>query len=201
MVGRGEESAMKRSPSMNVRSTCCHPERERRRPTRRFVSSCFTVLALVAFVALLALPSRAAAEGPTREVLPVPPDFSIDVCGFPVLVHSEGKVVVLTWTDASGDLITRQNQLFPGTNQTFTNQDTGASFVVAVAGPGFLQVYRDGSNTFVGAGPWSWYPQGPAGQTGIFVTRGRWVSSTDAHGNTSFSIVGSIVDVCAELGS
>ena len=169
---------------------------------RTFRPLCTTVLALITLAALLAIPSSAAAVGPTREVFPLPPDFVLDgVCDdFPVLVHSEGQIVVLTWTDSSGDLLVRQNQLFPGSNQTFTNQKTGALFVVLVPGPGFLQTFRDGSTKFVGAGPWSWYPQGPGGQAGIFVTRGRWVSSTDAAGNTSFSIVGSIVDVCAELG-
>jgi hypothetical protein len=137
---------------------------------------------------------------PTREIIQLPADFVLEgVCAFPVLVHSDGQVVVLTWTDDSGDLVMRQNQLFPGSSQTFTNEETGVSVVFDLPGPGFLQSYRDGSIRFVATGPWSWYPLGPAGQTGIFVTRGRWIVSTDADGNSSFSIVGSVVDVCAEL--
>jgi hypothetical protein len=160
-----------------------------------------TALALIVVAALLVVPSRATAAGPTREVFPLPEDFVLEgACAFPVLVHSSGKIVVLTWSDPGGDPVLRQNQLFPGTRQTFTNQETGASLLILVPGPGFLKANRDGSSTFVGTGPWSWYPLGPAGQPGIFVTHGRWVSSTDADGNTSFSIVGSIVDVCAELG-
>jgi hypothetical protein len=131
---------------------------------RTFVPSRVTALALIALAALLAPPIPRSAAGPTREVIPLPEDFVLEeACAFPVMVHSEGKIVLLTWTDASGDPVLRRNQLFPGTSQTFTNQETGASLVILVPGPGFLKVNGDGSSTFVGTGPWSWYPQGPGG--------------------------------------
>ena len=152
-------------------------------------------------VAALAIAPTANAGKPTTETFPPPPDFTVSasVCGFPVLVHSEGTSVVTTFTDEDGNVL-RQILTFPGSRQSFTNLNTSESILVATNGPGELGFNPDGSSSLTGTGPWSWIGHPVTGEPGIFLTQGRFVANFDAAGSrTSFNLAGRIVDLCAEI--
>lgn len=159
------------------------------------------MLSTTVLVALAFAPTVNAGK-PTTETIPLPPDFvmSASVCGFPVLVHSEGQDgTVTTFTDEDGNVV-RQILIFPGNRQSFTNLVTGESIGVPTNGPGFWQFNPDGSSSLTGTGPWAWGSNPVTGEPGIFWTTGRFVANFDSAGNqSSIDLTGRIVDLCAEI--
>jgi hypothetical protein len=79
--------------------------------------------------------------------------------------------------------------------------DTGKTLTTSLAGPAHFTAESDGSFTLVGTGIWSWEFNPETGEPGPVLTKGRFVSSVDSEGNESFSIVGHIVDLCAEIAA
>ena len=157
------------------------------------------VVALVLAVALV-FPSGAFAGKPVREVRPSPPDETVTACGFPVLIHSEGRTIRKTWYDDDGNPV-RAIETYPGFKSVLTNLLTREQIVLAIVGPAKIEFGADGSETITGAGPWSWYPTNPVTEEpGIFLIRGRLTFTIDAEGNFSFEhLAGQIDDLCPAL--
>jgi hypothetical protein len=156
-----------------------------------------TVLILLAVVAALAVTPAASADQPTREIFGPFPDFTLDVCGFPVLFHSIGDTIVSTFTDDEGN-VTRQDLHFPGNKQVLTNLDTGKTLTFPTNGPGFFEFNPDGSGSLTVTGPSVGLVVGE--EPGLFWSAGRYVETFDAEGNiTSIEFNGHVEDVCAQL--
>jgi hypothetical protein len=155
---------------------------------------------LVCTLLALAIAPAATAGQPTREVLPAAPDAVLDVCGFPVLDHEEGHIVLLSFTDDEGNLV-RLINTNPGLRETLTNLDTGKTVVLNIEGPGVLDLNPDGSSSVTGTGPVLFYFDPFKLTPGLFYATGRFVIARDANGNRTFEIVGTITDVCAELAA
>jgi hypothetical protein len=160
---------------------------------RLAVVLCLTLLALVA-----AAPSAQAAP-PTHERMPANFDDVDETCGFPIEVHQTGFIIVIQWVDADGSL--RRFEAYPEVTATFTNQSTGQSVTVNLAGPAHITEGADGSFTLIGTGNWGFNHHPDTDEPGIFVLSGRFVFSIDAQGNESLSSVGSVVDLCAQLAA
>ena len=158
------------------------------------------VLILSALLLALAIAPAASAGKPTREVLPPFPDAVLDLCGFPVLDHEEGHIVLLSFTDDEGNLV-RQIVTNPGLRETLTNLDTGKTIVLNIEGQGVLELNPDGSRSFTGTGGNLFYFDPFTLTPGLFYTTGRFVIGVDANGNRTFENVGTITDVCAELAA
>ena len=158
------------------------------------------ITAVLAVVATLLMPGVASADKPVREVIDLPPDDVTEACGFPVLVHAEGRIVRTTWFDEDGDPV-RAIETFRNFRYVLTNQDTGETVSFAIPGPAFYTFNPDGSTTVEGSGPWGWYPENPeTGEAGIFLFTGRLTYTFDDEGNFSFDkLSGRAVNMCAAL--
>jgi hypothetical protein len=152
---------------------------------------------LLSLVLLLAAASKAFASAPTIEREPIEGTFVTNVCGFPVRVDTKGYVVHISWVDASGNV--RGIDPAPQAKWVLTNLQTGESITVNISGPDQFTFNSDGSFHFVGTGTWGWVRHPDTGVPGLFLTEGRWVAQLDSTGNFSFSRVGNVVDLCAEL--
>jgi hypothetical protein len=154
-----------------------------------------------AVIACMLAAGTAAADKPEREVFPVDDSFETDVCGFPVAVNVTGTTIRTTRVRDDGSI--RIHESYPRFRTTMTNIGTGETIKVGIPGPAKIEVAPDGSSTLTGTGPWAWFDANPeTGEPGIFITRGRFVAAFDADGNlTSFSLVGTIKDMCAQLAS
>ena len=158
-------------------------------------------LILSALFLALAIAPAASAGKPTREIIPAAPDAVVNQCGFPVLDHEEGYTIVESFTDEEGNLV-RQIFTNPGLRETLTNLDTGKTVVLNIEGAGFLDLNPDGSGSFTGTGGWFFFVHPATLTPGLFFTTGRFVNTFDANGHrTSFEMVGTITDVCAELAA
>jgi hypothetical protein len=157
-------------------------------------------LAVLAAAAILAVASVASADAPTREVIPPGPDFTVDTCGFPVLIHSEGNTIRKMFTDNQGRVV-RQIETYPGFRWVLTNLDTGESFSAGIPGPLKLTFNPDGTTTFKGTGPWGWLPTHPGtGETGIFLLHGHISQTIDASGTViTTTFRGHTVNICEQL--
>lgn len=158
-------------------------------------------LAACTALVLLAPATAASADPPTREVIPPGPDFTADICGYDILVQSEGRTVRTTFTNKQGEVV-RVIETYPGFRWILTNLDTGATFTVVIPGPLKLRFNPDGTTTFQGTGPWGWIGTHPGtGETGFFLLRGRIVEVTDAAGNVTSTFRGNTVDICERLAA
>jgi hypothetical protein len=147
---------------------------------------------------LLAFGPAASADPPTREVIPPGDDFTEDICGYPILVESEGRTIRKTFTK-QGEVV-RIIETYPGLRWTLTNLDTGETSTVVIPGPLKLRFNADGTTTFQGTGPWGWIGTHPGtGETGFFLLRGRIFETTDAAGDVTSTFTGRTVDVCELL--
>jgi hypothetical protein len=110
-----------------------------------------------------------------------------------------GTTIRTTRTRDDGSI--RIHESYPTLRTRLTNIGTGETIKVGIPGPAVIEVEPDGSSTLTGSGPWAWFDGLPGtGEPGIFITRGRFVAAFDADGNLlSFSLVGTIKNMCAEL--
>jgi hypothetical protein len=159
-------------------------------------------LIVSAVIAALAVVPAATADKPTREILSGLEDFVVtDQCEFPVLVHTEGGGIAMTFTDKEGDVV-KELLVFPANKQVFTNLDTGTSVTVVTTGPGHFHFNPDGSGFLKVTGHSAWLADPVTGEPGIFLTEGRFLLTFDAEGTpTSVDLTGHRVDVCAQLAS
>jgi hypothetical protein len=158
--------------------------------------------ALLALVALALVPA-AAANKPTREIIPAPDDRVItDQCTFPVLGHIEGSEINTTFTDKAGNPV-KLLGVFPGNTLTLTNLDTGKSITLGATGSFQLRVKPDGSGSAMVTGLGAWPDGNPVtGEPGIWYQSGRVSATFDAEGNTtSINSTGKLVNLCDRLAS
>lgn len=73
------------------------------------------------------------------------------------------------------------------------------SITINIAGPGMFTQNPDGSFVWSGHGTWSWWTHPDTGEPGWFLTKGRFVLSVDAEGNSTWKRAGTIEDLCARL--
>jgi hypothetical protein len=155
------------------------------------------LLALVIpIVTTLFMAQSALAAGPTIIRYPKQSyDFVDSTCGFDVHIQGTASEVDVLWDGV------RLIQAYPQSNEVLTNVQTGRTIHQNLAGGDQITVNKDGSFTFVGTGNWGW-PYNPyTGELGAFVTSGRFVESGDPQGNITFTIVGEVEDLCAELAA
>jgi hypothetical protein len=162
----------------------------------------YTMVIVLALVALVS-PSAAMADKPLREVFPPPSDVTLEHCGFPVLIHIEGKIVSRTWFDDEGNAV-RVIETYPGYKWVLTNLLTQERIVVPVPGRAFVEFRADGSVKVTGTGRWTWgltHPELITGEPGIFFIRGHFTFVVDPEGNfTSFELLGGKIEsLCAAL--
>jgi hypothetical protein len=110
-------------------------------------------LLVAAFLAALMLAPAA---------LAVPPDVvthtnidrtsTVGVCGFPVLVHSEGVFTAWQYLDENGALVRERWHVERAFTVTWTNPANGKSISSVLGGPVFTEYFADGSITQVVAG-------------------------------------------------
>ncbi len=154
------------------------------------------VTIVISGVLFLAVGQSAFASGPTITRYPKQSFDYLDYqCGF--AVHNVGTTseVDILWDGV------RLIQAFPQTNEVATNVETGKSMHINFSGGDHISVNPDGSGTFVGIGNWLWAYNPSTGQPGGWETSGRFVEAFDSQGNVTFSIVGQIEDLCAEIAS
>jgi hypothetical protein len=155
------------------------------------------LLALVVpIVASLLMTQSAFASGPTIIRYPKQSFDSVDsTCGFEVHEQGTFSEIDILW---DGE---RLIQAFPQFHEVATNIETGRTIHVNLSGGDQITVYEDGSATLVGTGNWVW-PYNPyTGEAGAFATAGRFVDTLDSQGNETFTIVGEVEDLCAELAA
>jgi hypothetical protein len=158
------------------------------------------VMAAIGVFIALAVAPAATANKPTREIVPGQDDVRLNhQCAFPVLVHTEGREIVTTFTDKAGNVV-KQIGVFPGNKQTLTNLDTGKSIIVVATGPFHGRREPDGSATVrvTGHGIFPGHPI--TEEPGIWYLSGRIFATLDAEGNlTSIDSTGKLVDFCDSL--
>jgi hypothetical protein len=151
----------------------------------------------------LGLASVAAADQPTREVIPVSTDeIFTGWCSFPVHLQETGTVIVQTFTGHANG-VTKESDIAVNYRGTLTNQDTGAHLSLAYPGGLHITYYADGSHTTRGTGPTIITPPLPSpatGAVGLWLVRGQFRYEVDPDGTiTSSDLNGTQVDLCAEL--
>src|SRR5829696_7960304 len=107
--------------------------------------------ALVAAAALLA-PSAAAAPPDTVTHIDVDSTRTINVCGFPVVLHSEGVFTIWQYLDDSGAVVRERYHVERAFTVTWSNPANGKSITSVLGGPVFVDYNPDGSFTQIVAG-------------------------------------------------
>jgi hypothetical protein len=150
---------------------------------------------------VLLLPSFASADKPTRTVFPPTEDFVTDVCGFDVFVDvTQDQFAIIEFFDKEGNFI--RDVESGAIKWTLTNVTTDESIFVNLSGPGFLTLSPDGSETFVGTGPWIFFEDLETGDPELLLVTGKFEVAFDTEGNVEFSRVGrDVVDLCATLAA
>ena len=99
-------------------------------------------------VAAALVPAAAAAAPPTTVTHQ---DFdstrTVSVCGFPVVVHSEGVFTTWDYLDENGVLVRQRLHVEQAFTVTWTNPANGRSIDTVLGGPVFVDYYPDGSFT------------------------------------------------------
>ncbi len=163
------------------------------------------IVTCISFVLVaLAAASPAAAQAPTREVLPLFEDEVSTRCGFDVLIDYEQAQPPfdLVFTDENGNEA-RRISIGPGVRATYTNPVTGETLSFNISGPGVYVTNPDGSQTLTGRGGWELVREPGTLRRGLFITYGRVIITWNAAGElASIDLVaGRIVDICAELAT
>ena len=76
----------------------------------------------------------------------------VGVCGFPVLVHSEGVFTAWQYLDETGTVVRERWHVERAFTVTWTNPANGKSISSVLGGPVFTEYFADGSITQVVAG-------------------------------------------------
>lgn len=165
----------------------------------KHVTRASAIGALLALVALTLVPV-AAADKPSREIIPAPDDMVIgDQCAFPVLGHIDGYEIDTTFFDNAGNPF-RLRGAFPANRSTFTNLDTGKSITVAATGSFHRTFAPDGTSFAMVTGTGAWLGNPVTGEPGIWFQRGRVSATLDPDGNpTSVNSTGTLVNLCFQL--
>jgi hypothetical protein len=112
---------------------------------------------------------------------------TIDVCGFPVVLHSEGVFTVWNYLDDEGNVVRQRLHVERAFTVTWSNPANGKSISSVLGGPVFNVFGADGSLT-----------QTVAGRERLFIARGegpiasqvgRIVFVVDAAGNETVPFV------------
>ena len=158
-----------------------------------------SLVALAAPTICLALPAAALADAPAHVTYEAGDDFVVPFCGFPVGVHLEGRLAVISFTDDDGNLARTIEPAAGPVRATLTNLDTLESIELNPAGPGQLRSLADGFS-FTTYGPWLSFTSPYAEDFGIFLIRGR---QTKTFTSTDFiwEHQGTVVDLCPELAA
>jgi hypothetical protein len=159
------------------------------------------LLAMTVLISLAVAPAASATK-PVRDIIPGQEDTVIDgQCALSVLAHIEGREIVTTFIDKSGNPV-KQIGIFPGNTLTLTNLDTGRSITVVATGPYHARVEPDGSGSVLITGHGPFLPNPVTGEPGIWYLTGRVKATFDAQGNvTSVDAAGTLVDLCVQLSS
>ena len=108
---------------------------------------------LAAVLAALALaPAALAAPPDVVTHTNIDRTSTIGVCGFPVLVHSEGVFTAWQYLDESGAVVRERWHVERAFTVTWTNPANGKSIESVLGGPVFTEYFPDGSITQVVAG-------------------------------------------------
>ncbi|HEY5275234.1 MAG TPA: hypothetical protein VIK38_01640 [Coriobacteriia bacterium] len=160
------------------------------------ISSC---AAIVALASALAVAQTAAAGKPVRTLITPTPFVVSDVCAFDVGVVPNGKDQVLTTFD-SGRTVVHTNS-----SPTLTNLVSGKSLVyrlryIATADPAGIVGSLSGQFNFL-LFPGDVGPSGvvPDGAFLHIVGHLRYTLDPETFAVTSFSVRGTVTDICADL--
>jgi hypothetical protein len=106
----------------------------------------FHRLLIAVMMALLALApfSAALASPPEFSTVPLDVPFPIAGCDFPVEGHLKGTLKVSVHLDQDGNFKMQIERVLQGTEFTYTNLDTGASFSSGSTGVDVLRIEEDG---------------------------------------------------------
>ena len=136
---------------------------------------------LAALVAAAVLAPAALADAPdVRTHTPIDSTRTITVCGFPVLLHSEGIFTVWQYLDESGNVVRERWHVERAFTVTWSNPANGKSISSVLGGPVFNELGADGSLV-----------QTVAGRERLFIAKGegpiasqvgRIVFAVDANG-------------------
>jgi hypothetical protein len=124
---------------------------------------------------------------------------TIGVCGFPIVLHSEGVFTVWQYLDENGNVVRERLHVERAFTVTWTNPENGKSISSVLGGPVFNEFGADGSQTQV-----------VAGRERLFIARGegpiasqvgRIVFFVDANGDETVPFVAGPwdLDVTPEL--
>lgn len=160
------------------------------------------LLLLSTVLVVLGVAPAASATKPVREIHPSQEDVVIaDQCAFPVLAHVDGREIITTFVDKSGNPV-KQIGTFPGNTLTFTNLETKTSVTVVGTGAFNVRAEPDGSVSVAITGHGPFIPHPITGEPGIWYLSGRARATFDAEGNqTSAKVMGQLVDLCPRLAS
>ena len=110
-------------------------------------------LLVAAFLAALMLaPAAFAAPPDVVTHTNIDRTSTIGVCGFPVLVHSEGVFTAWQYLDETGAVVRERWHVERAFTVTWTNPANGKSISSVLGGPVFTEYFADGSITQVVAG-------------------------------------------------
>jgi hypothetical protein len=156
---------------------------------------------LAASLAAAAVLAPAAAAAPPDVVTHTDIDSTrtIDVCGFPVVLHSEGVFTVWQYLDESGAVVRERWHVERAFTVTWTNPANGRAISSVLGGPVFNEFTPDGGLVQI-----------VAGRDRLFIARGegpvasqvgRIVFVVDANGNETIPFVAGPwdVDITPEL--
>ena len=118
-------------------------------------------LVLVLAAALALVPAAAAAPPDVVTHENVDLTRTVGVCGFPVVVHSEGVFTDWQWFDESGALVRERAHVERAYTITWSNPANGKSISTVLGGPVFVEYDADGS-----------YTQTVEGRERLFIARG-----------------------------
>ena len=120
-------------------------------------------LLVAAVVAAAVLAPAALADPPdTRTSTDFNSTRTISVCGFPVVIHSEGIFTTWNYFDESGNLVRQRLHVEQSFTVTWTNPANGKSISSVLGGPVVNEFAPDGTLT-----------QTVAGRERLFIARGE----------------------------
>jgi hypothetical protein len=121
----------------------------------RFLAAAFAAAALLAPAALADAPD-------TRTSIDFDSTRTITVCGFPVVIHSEGVFTTWNYFDESGNLVRQRLHVEQSFTVTWSNPANGKSISSVLGGPVVNEFAPDGTQI-----------QTVAGRERLFIARGE----------------------------